>query len=138
MSDYAINSKLGQFKTHEEDYSIEEEIFKIIGGTLKEKEQELRDTIDNQREEIDRLKDLCNKYEEEHKTAFKLWTQKIEEMPDYEERMKLKKEVVRLNNIIKNQDRKIKLAIKIFENINKIYGESSSINDVIDVLKENK
>lgn len=46
--------------------------------------------------EIDRLKDLCNKYEEEHNTAFKLWTQKMEEMPDYEERMKLKKEVDRL------------------------------------------
>jgi DNA gyrase/topoisomerase IV subunit A len=46
------------------------------------------------------------------------------------------KEINRLNNIIKNQDRKIKLAIKIFENINKIYGESSSINDVIGVLKE--
>lgn len=46
------------------------------------------------------------------------------------------KEIDRLNNITKNQDRKIKLAIKIFENINKIYGESSSINDVIDVLKE--
>lgn len=46
------------------------------------------------------------------------------------------KELERLNNITKNQDRKIKLAIKIFENINKIYGESSSINDVIGVLKE--
>lgn len=46
------------------------------------------------------------------------------------------KEVTRLNNITKNKDRKIKLAIKIFENINKIYGESPSINDVIDVLKE--
>lgn len=45
-------------------------------------------------------------------------------------------ELERLNNITKNQDRKIKLAIKIFENINKIYGESSSINDVIGVLKE--
>lgn len=60
-----------------------------------------------------------------------------------EDNQKLKNEVVyskveidRLNNIIKNKDRKIKLAIKIFENINKIYGESSSINDVIDVLKE--
>ena len=60
-----------------------------------------------------------------------------------EDNQKLKNEVVyskveidRLNNITKNQDRKIKLAIKIFENINKIYGESSSINDVIDILKE--
>ena len=63
MSDYATNSKLGQFKTHEGDYSIEEEIFKIIGGTLKEKEQELRDTIDNQKEEIDRLNNIINELE---------------------------------------------------------------------------
>ena len=60
-----------------------------------------------------------------------------------EDNQKLKNEVVyskveidRLNNTIKSQDRKIKLAIKIFEHINKIYGESLSINDVIDVLKE--
>ena len=63
MSDYASSSTLGQFKTHEGDYSIEEEIFKIIGGTLKEKEQKLRDTIDNQREEIDRLNNIINELE---------------------------------------------------------------------------
>lgn len=74
-------------------------IIKAQRFEIKEKNlliQELRDTIDNQREEIDRL-----------------------------------------NNIIDKQDRKIKLAIKIFEHINKIYGESPSINDVIDELKEN-
>lgn len=65
MSDYATNSTLGQFKTHEGDYSIEEEIFKIIGGTLKEKEQKLRDTIDNQREEIDRLNNIIDELEKE-------------------------------------------------------------------------
>lgn len=54
----------------------------------------------------------------------------------FNDRKHLLEEIDRLNNITKNQDRKIKLAIKIFENINKIYGESSSINDVIDVLKE--
>ena len=63
MSDYASSSTLGQFKTHEGDYSIEEEIFKIIGGTLKEKEQKLRDTIDNQREEIERLNNIINELE---------------------------------------------------------------------------
>lgn len=66
--------------------------------------------------------------------------EKLKELVPYEilapDADEIIKELERLNNITKNQDRKIKLAIKIFENINKIYGESSSINDVIDVLKE--
>lgn len=37
-----------------------------------------------------RLKELCDKYEEEHNTAFKLWTMKMEQMPDYEEKIKYK------------------------------------------------
>jgi hypothetical protein len=37
-----------------------------------------------------KLKELCDKYEEEHNNAFKLWTMKMEEMPDYEERMNYK------------------------------------------------
>ena len=67
-------------------------------------------------------------------------TKRLKELVPYEvlapDADEIIKELERLNNIIKNQDRKIKLAIKIFENINKIYGESSSINDVIGVLKE--
>ena len=43
----------------------------------------------------------------------------------------------RLNNIVRNQDRKIKFAIKIFENIKKVHGEIACVSDVIDVLKEN-
>lgn len=67
-------------------------------------------------------------------------TKRLKELVPYEvlapDADEIIKELERLNNITKNQDRKIKLAIKIFENINKIYGESSSINDVIGVLKE--
>ena len=67
-------------------------------------------------------------------------TKRLKELVPYEvlapDADEIIEELERLNNIIKNQDRKIKLAIKIFENINKIYGESSSINDVIGVLKE--
>lgn len=66
---------------------------------------------------------------------------KVSELENINEKIGLaldsaENKVDRLNNIIKSQDRKIKLAIKVFENINKIYGESSSINDVIDILKE--
>ena len=67
-------------------------------------------------------------------------TKRLKELVPYEvlapDADEIIEELERLNNITKNQDRKIKLAIKIFENINKIYGESSSINDVIGVLKE--
>lgn len=47
-----------------------------------------------------RLIELCNKYEEEHKTAFKLWTMKMEEIPTYEEKIEMQNEIKRLNNII--------------------------------------
>jgi len=40
--------------------------------------------------EIKALIELCNKYEEEHNTTFKLWTMKMEEMPNYEESISLK------------------------------------------------
>lgn len=43
--------------------------------------------------ENEQLKELCNKYKEEHNTAFKLWTMKIEEMPDYEEKMNYKSRI---------------------------------------------
>ena len=69
-------------------------------------------------------------------------TKRLKELVPYEvlapDADEIIKDLERLNNITKNQDRKIKLAIKIFENINKKYGESSSINDVIGVLKEDK
>lgn len=52
--------------------------------------EKLLDYITNLQEENERLKELCNKYEEEHSTAFKLWTMKMEEMPNYEEFMDYK------------------------------------------------
>lgn len=42
------------------------------------------------KEKIKHLMELCNKYEEEHNTVFKLWTMKMEEMPNYEESISLK------------------------------------------------
>lgn len=51
---------------------------------------QLLDYITNLQEDNKQLKELCNKYEEEHNNAFKLWTMKMEEMPDYEERMNYK------------------------------------------------
>lgn len=37
----------------------------------------LTESIEEKDKEIERLKDLCNKYEEEHKTAFEEWKKAI-------------------------------------------------------------
>lgn len=54
------------------------------------------------KEENKRLKELCDKYEEEHKTAFKLWTMKMEEMPNYEEFVDYKSRNEKAVEYIKN------------------------------------
>lgn len=101
----------------------------------------LQQKVEEKNKEIDRLKDLCNKYEEEHKTAFKLWTQKMEEIPDYEESMKLKKEVVRLNNIINELEKwlieqdKYLHSIHVFEDYQLTY--YAIVLDKLKALKEN-
>lgn len=41
--------------------------------------QELVDYILDLQEEIERLKELCDKYEEEHKTTFETWQKDIKE-----------------------------------------------------------
>jgi hypothetical protein len=45
----------------------------------------MKDKIHDQYEEIERLKDLCNKYEEEHNTTFNYWKELIKE--DYKTRI---------------------------------------------------
>ena len=61
-----------------------------IGNTVYQLDYKVLDYITNLQEENEKLKELCNKYEEEHSTAFKLWTMKMEEMPCYEEFMNYK------------------------------------------------
>lgn len=51
------------------------------------------------KKEIKDLIELCNKYEEEHNTTFKLWTMKMEEMPNYEESISLKQRNEKGNRI---------------------------------------
>ena len=53
----------------------------------------LLDYITNLQEENKRLVELCNKYEEEHNTAFNLWKMKMEEMPTYEEKENYKSRI---------------------------------------------
>lgn len=97
----------------------------------------LLDYITNLQEENERLKQLCNKYEEEHNTAFKLWKQKMGKMPDYEERMKLKKEVDRLNNIINGLEEYIKPYLYMLNGIQgrDIY-EQCQLDDFTDIMEK--
>ena len=60
------------------------------------------DYITNLQEENEKLKNLCAKYEEEHNTAFKLWTMKMEEVPTYEEKMIYKSRCEKANKFIDN------------------------------------
>ena len=67
----------------------------------------LLDYITNLQEENERLKELCDKYEEEHSTTFKIWTMKMKEMPDYEEKMNYKSRIdkaIELINKRKEED----------------------------------
>lgn len=80
------------------EYYLEEEYNPIEAiDKLQQENTKLRIQISAREEEYIKLqeeniklKELCNKYEEEHNNAFKLWTMKMEEMPDYEERMNYK------------------------------------------------
>ena len=73
MSDYATNSKNGLFKEYNGSNRINMDDFEIVGNIMYKKNiqnteidlliQELRDTIDNQREEIDRLNNIINELE---------------------------------------------------------------------------
>ena len=42
------------------------------------------DTIDDYKQEIERLTNLCNKYEEEHKTTFETWKKDIKVLTELE------------------------------------------------------
>lgn len=83
----------------------------------KEHLLELFNYITNLQEENQRLKELCDKYEEEHNTAFKLWTMKMEEMPTYEEKIEIQKENEHLRtelNTYKNAVYKIRNYINAY------------------------
>ena len=69
--------------------------------------------LEDLKEENQRLKNLCDKYEEEHNTTFKLWKMKMEEMPTYEEKIEIQKENQRLkeeNNKLINEPTTMKMS----------------------------
>ena len=67
---------------------IEQEYSPLLSenAELENKITNLQEKNEDLREENKRLGELCNKYEEEHSTAFNLWKMRMEEMPTYEEK----------------------------------------------------
>lgn len=51
----------------------------------KDKARELEFNFQNALLEIERLKELCNKYEEEHNTTFKVWQDSLLELEELRE-----------------------------------------------------
>jgi len=85
-------------------------------------------------EEIERLTELCNKYEEEHKTTFETWQKDIKEI----ERLKIQvsareTEYERLHSIIKEAREKIYKAIKESE----IIGNGNlNLTELLEILNK--
>lgn len=63
---------------HNENITLKEEIERLK-EQLNEIDDELKQSeiMVKQQNEIERLKDLCNKYEKEHKTTYEIWKKDI-------------------------------------------------------------
>ena len=76
--------------------------------TIRDKECEylrkLLDYITNLQEENERLGELCNKYEEEHKTTFKIWEKDLKNF-EHEKNRELKSRIDKVIEYIENQNR---------------------------------
>ena len=93
------------------------------GKTAKFYEDLIKETIDEKDKEIERLTELCNKYEEEHKTTFETWQKDIKEI----ERLKIQvsareTEYEKLHSIIKE-------AREYIENYNKVIRENKMLGE---------
>ena len=55
---------------------------------LQEENQDIKDTLQDKLDYIGHLKELCDKYEEEHNTEFKIWKDERCQLLDYKSRNK--------------------------------------------------
>lgn len=62
----------------------------------------LLDYITNLQEENERLKELCNKYEEEHKTTFKIWKKDLKNF-EHEKNRELKSRIDKAREFIEEE-----------------------------------
>jgi hypothetical protein len=85
------------------------------------------------KKEIKDLIELCNKYELEHNTTFKLWTMKLEEIPNYEESISLKQRNEKAIEYIKTY----KLFNYIYdeEELFEIISDKKAKEDLLEILK---
>ena len=68
---------------------------------LQEKLNDAREYISTQKDEIKKLKELCDKYEEEHKTTFNEWKNDISK---YQTLKNLQERIDKAIELIKNDD----------------------------------
>lgn len=122
-------------KLQEEKQKLEKNYDRIYNENCKLREQHNITDI-SLLDENQKLKKLCNKYEEEHNSAFKLWTVKMEEMPDYEERMKLKQENEKLNKIIDGLENYLKVGIAMNFNMNNDKFSEQTVDNYNDILNK--
>lgn len=80
--------------------------------------EELITAYDEKDKEIERLKDLCDKYEEEHKTTFEEWKKAINIIKEVREYLN------------KNEIEEVYLDCKLYET--KVY------KDILEILKGNE
>ena len=63
---------------------------------LQQENQDIKDTLQDKLDYIGHLKELCDKYEEEHNTEFKIWKDERCQLLDYKSRNK--KAIEYINN----------------------------------------
>lgn len=85
--------------------------------------------ITNLQKENEELKELCDKYEEEHSKAFKLWTMKMEEMPDYEEKIKYKSRNEKASDFILSKAKEYK------PHFAKVELNTADCNELLNILE---
>ena len=95
----------------------------------------LLDYITNLQEENERLKELCDKYEEEHSTAFKIWTMKMKEMPDYEEKLNYKSRCKKAIEYIENNKKETSSCFNGKEYVYRNFTLCCEPNDLLNILK---
>ena len=91
-------------------------------------DEKAKDKMKKLQEENERLKELCDKYEEEHSTEFKIWKDERQQLLDYKSRNEKAIEYIdkelSFNVIINDKQNKVIAYNKAFANIRNILESS--------------
>ena len=99
--------------------------------SLANRNTELVDENKELKEEIERLKVLCGKYEEEHNTAFQMWKQGVEKLPTYEEKIELQERIDKVIEYIEHENFKRNILVGVRT---KKYTRDI-LNNILEILK---